>query len=291
MIQQTFGGDWTAQKLAILSEYLGRYTTVLKNQGFELVYVDAFAGYGSYQTGADYDSAEYASAEYADFQELRDGSPRIALGVQDKSFDRLVFIEKDAAGCQALENLKDEFPGRSIEILAEDANVVLPPFCAALRPYDRAVVFLDPYATQVSWDTVAALAQTEKIDCWILFPLMAIARMMPLENEPSAALGRQLDRIFGGRVYWSELYQVALQQPLIPLDDAPVQERLGSSDFIAACYRKRLEQAFFRVAPTSRTLRNRRNSPLFELFFAASNPTGNAARIAVDIADHILRNW
>lgn len=286
MTQQPFGGDWTAQKLAILSEYLGQYTTVLKNQGFDLVYVDAFAGYGSYQPGA-----AYASAEYADFQELRDGSPKWALRVRDKPFDRLVFIEKDPAGCQALENLKDEFPERRIEIRDEDANTALPRFCAALRPHDRAVVFLDPFATQVSWDTVAALAQTGKIDCWILFPLMAIARMMPRETVPSGPLAVQLDRIFGGRNYWSELYQVALQQPLIPLDDAPVQERPGSSDFIAACYRKRLEQAFFRVAPTSRTLRNRRNSPLFELFFAASNPTGNAARIAVDIADHILRNW
>ena len=286
MTQQAFGGDWTAQKLAILSEYLSSYTTALKNQGFDLVYVDAFAGYGSYQPGAAYDSAEYA-----DFQEMRDGSPKRALRVRDKPFDRLVFIEKDPAGCQALESLKDEFPGRSIEIRDEDANIALPNLCAALRSFDRAVVFLDPFATQVSWDTVAALAQTGKIDCWILFPLMAIARMMPRETAPSEPLAVQLDRIFGGREYWSELYRVALQQPLFPLDDAPVQERPGNSDFIAACYRERLESVFFRVAPTSRTLRNRRNSPLFELFFAASNPAGTGAGIAVNIADHILRNW
>ena len=31
------------------------------------------------------------------------------------------------------------------------------------------------------------------------------------------------------------------------------------------------------------------NSPMFELFFAASNPAG--APIAIRIADYLLRNW
>ena len=284
MTQQAFGGDWTAQKLAILSAYLSDYTTVLKNQGFELVYVDAFAGYGSYQPGAAYDSAEYA-----DFQEMRDGSPKLALRVRDKPFDRLVFIEKDPAGCQALESLKVEFPGRSIEIRNEDANTALPHFCAALRPFERAVVFLDPFATQVSWDTVAALAQTGKIDCWILFPRMAITRIMPPDAKPSEPLARRLDRIFGGREHWESLYQESSQQPFPLFADEPAQERPSGSDQIAARYRERLVSAFARVAPTRRTFVNSKNVPIFELFFAASNPAG--APIAVRIANHILENW
>lgn len=286
MTQQAFGGNWTAQKLAILSAYLSDYTTVLKNQGFELVYVDAFAGYGSYQPGAAYDSAEYA-----DFQEMRDGSPKLALQVRDRPFDRLVFIEKEPAACQALESLKVEFPGRNIEIQKDDANIALPRFCAALRSFERAVVFLDPFATQVSWDTVAALAQTGKIDCWILFPLMAITRIMPPDAKPSEPLAQQLDRIFGGREHWESLYRKSRQQPLPLFADEPAQERLRGSDQIAARYRERLVSAFARVAPTRRTFINSKNVPIFELFFAASNPAGTGAGIAVNIADHILRNW
>ena len=41
-----FGGPWTEQKLKILERYLDAYTTALKNQRFELVYIDAFAGTG-----------------------------------------------------------------------------------------------------------------------------------------------------------------------------------------------------------------------------------------------------
>lgn len=284
MIQRAFGGDWTEQKLAILRRYLDAYTTALKYQPFRLIYVDAFAGYGSYQPGA-----AYHPEDYGDFQELHDGSPRIALEVKDRPFDRLEFIEKDPVGCQALERLRDEFPGRGIEIRNEDANIALPHLCSALRPRDRAVVFLDPFATEVSWDTVAAIAQTGRIDCWILFPLKAIAQMMPRDNEPTEALARQLDRIFGGRSYWKDFYTAAQQQMLLPVNDEPVQERLGGSDQIAARYRERLESVFNRVASNRKTLRNSRNSPMFELFFAASNPTG--AERAIPIADHLLKNW
>lgn len=284
MTQQAFGGDWTAQKLEILRRYLDAYTTALKDQPFQLIYVDAFAGYGSYQP-----RDAYRPEDYGDFQELHDGSPRIALGVQDKPFDRLVFIEKDPTACQALESLKDEFPGCGIEILEDDANTALPNFCAALRSYDRAVVFLDPFATQVSWATVDALAQTGKIDCWILFPLMAITRIMPPDAKPSEPLAQQLDRIFGGREHWESLYHISPQQPLLPFANEPAQERLRGSDQIAARYQERLAAAFARVAPTRRTFRNSKNVPIFELFFAASNPSG--APIAVRIANHILGNW
>ena len=34
MTSQSFGGDWTGQKLQILKRYLDEYTTVLKNQRF-----------------------------------------------------------------------------------------------------------------------------------------------------------------------------------------------------------------------------------------------------------------
>ncbi len=278
-----FGGTWTQEKLNILERYLDAYTTALKNRPFQLIYVDAFAGEGTYRAGSDY------AEDYGDFQEVRDGSPRIALGVLDKPFDRLIFIEKDPARCESLTGLQEEFPNRNIEIRNIDSNDALPDFCDALGAYDRAVVFLDPFATQVSWDTVAKLAQTEKIDCWILFPLMAIARMMPTDREPTAELAGQLDRIFGGRNHWRDFYSEARQQQLPMFGAEPLQERHRGSGQIAVRYRQRLESVFTRVAATPRTFRNSRNSPMFELFFAAGNPVG--APIAVNIADHILNNW
>ena len=198
-----------------------------------------------------------------------------------------MFCEKDPERSQQLYGLQQEYPGRDITIVNQDANDMIPGFCRSLRRYDRAVVFLDPFATEVSWSTVAAIAETQKIDSWILFPLAAIARMMPRDDEPSEALANQLDRIFGGRQHWEDFYRPSPQLPLF--GDTPSLERLSGSQQIADRFRQRLGDVFSEIAPTRRTFANSRNVPLFDLFFAASNPVG--ARRAIPIADHILKNW
>ena len=273
-----FGGPWTEQKLDILRRYLDAYTTALKNEPFNLIYVDAFAGAGSYEDSSD---------DYADFHELHRGSTQIALDIVDKPFDRLVFVESHPESVQTLQSLAQNYPGRRVAIVEGDANQKIPQFCNDMSESDRAVVFLDPYATQVSWSTVAAVADTRKIDCWILFPLMAVARMMPTGREPDETTAGQLDRIFGGREYWQQSYQDSPQLSL--LEDEPRRQRERGSEQIANRYRERLRAVFHSVAPTRRTLRNSNDAPLFELFFAASNPVG--AEPAVRIANHILRNW
>ena len=285
MNDRSFGGPWTQQKLNILRLYLDAYTTALKNQPFRLIYVDAFAGEGSWRPGSAY------SADYDDFRELHVGSPRIALEITDRPFDRLIFIEKDPQRFELLSKLQDEFANRDIEVLNQDAEVALPAFCQSLRVDERAVVFLDPFATEVSWAMVEEMAKTQKIDCWILFPLSAIARMMPRKSEPSTELARQLDRIFGERAHWQDIYTTS-PQPRLPFEFFENEiEKIRSSDSsqIAHRYRDRLESIFAKVAPSGREFVNSKNSPMFQLFFAASNPRG--AQIAVSIATHIIDNW
>ena len=282
MATASFGGPWTERKLEILGRYLNAYTTALKDQGFQLIYIDAFVGAGAWMPGSG-----YTHDDYGDFQEMRDGSPLIALQIQDKPFDRLMFVEKDPDKAGELMRLYGKFPDRNIQVINKDANTALPQLCDGFQSRHRAVAFLDPYATQVSWDTVARLATTQKVDCWILFPLMAITRMMPTKEEPLERNKARLDRVFGGRGHWEDIYEPSAQ--LSMLDPEPEQQRPPGAERIANAYRKRLESAFTRVAPTPRVFRNSRNSPMFDLMFAASNPRG--APIAVDIANHILKNW
>ena len=144
-----FGGQWTEEKLEILRAYLNAYTTALKNQPFTLTYVDAFAGPGSYSVARD---------DYAAFHEFRSGSPMIALKIEDKPFDKLVFIEQDAKAAGSLMTLSNSYRERKIKVLQEDANDEIPKFCNEMGRYDRAVVFLDPFATEVAWSTVEALS-------------------------------------------------------------------------------------------------------------------------------------
>ena len=247
-----------------------------------MIYVDAFAGEGYYEPkSASFDE------DYSEFRELVKGSAAIALDVDDKPFDELLFIESDPDRVRSLEKMVAEHPKREIKLIQGDANVELPIFCENMRSSDRAVVFLDPFGPEISWDTVAAIAETTKIDCWILFPLNRVIRDMPVAAEPPVERAEELDRVFGGRSYWQQTYRPPLQ--LSMLDDEPSLERSRGTEGVVNLYKERLESVFHSVAPTRRTLRNSRNGPLFELFFAASNPVG--APIAVPIADHILSNW
>ena len=282
MVSTSFGGQWTNEKLEILSRYLNTYTTALKKWNFRLLYVDAFAGEGYYEP-----KAASSNEDYSEFRELVKGSAAIALDVDDKPFDELIFIESDPDRVRSLEQMVAEHPYREIKIIQGDANVELPIFCENMQPSDRAVVFLDPFGPEVVWSTIAAIADTKKIDCWILFPLNRVIRDMPLAAEPPVERAEELDRVFGGRRYWQRTYRPSLQ--LSMLDEEPSLERPRGTEEIVNLYRERLESVFHSVAPTRRTLRNSRNGPLFELFFAASNPIG--APIAVRIADHILSNW
>ena len=50
MAKQKFGSTHTDIKLAKLAAYLGAFNTALKNQPFERLYIDAFAGTGEIET-------------------------------------------------------------------------------------------------------------------------------------------------------------------------------------------------------------------------------------------------
>ena len=269
---QQFGGAWTQEKLSILGHYLDTYTTFLKNQPFTLHYVDAFAGSGAIEAQGDPDGTELLS-----------GSPNIALEVDSKPFDRLVFIENNYENSKSLRNMLIQTGNADrARVVTEDANQYLPKFCTEMRVYDRAVVFLDPFGTQVDWGTVQAIAGTEKCDTWILFPVSAIRRLLPLHGQVrSPGNEDRLTRVFGDES-WRDLQHT--QTSLF--DEEEVQTDPGVKA-IVELYRSKLEGSFEQVAPSGRTLRNSHNSPMYEFLFAVGNPKG--ANKAIEIAEHILK--
>ena len=144
-----------------------------------------------------------ASREYEEFLEMKDGSTRIALETDDRPFDRFLFIDVDSEATESLRDMARDYPDRNIEIVTGDANIEIPGFCRQMKWNDQAVVFLDPYATSVIWSTIQEIAATKKIDCWVLFPRMAVARMMPNNREPDEANARRLrPHLRGSGVLW-----------------------------------------------------------------------------------------
>ena len=277
-----FGGDWTQEKLGILEAYLDAYTTALKKKPFHLVYVDAFAGTGRImrESGPGYETDEHDGWRFIA------GSAERALRVSDRQFDRLVFVEKDPGRYEQLRELCDHHRDRNTHPLRDDANAFL---CSlGQREYRnwRGVLFVDPFGAQLAWSTVQRVAQLERLDMWLLFPVGAIGRMLPRSSNPDEVQPKWVERlntVFGGD-HWRELYSPAPQQSLF--GDEMI-ERAPGVDGLLNIYKDQLQEAFGRrLLRASRTLKNSKNSPLFEFIFCAGHPKG--ARIAKKIAKHLI---
>ena len=274
MAHERFGGAWTKAKLNVLQRYLEAYTTALKNQPFRLWYIDAFAGTGSVQLRKPTDGAD----------EFLDGSVRRALEVSDPPFDRLVFIEKDPNRCAALDGLRSAYVGRDIRVQNDEANSYL----QGLKPPSnvRGVLFLDPFATQVSMKTLRHVATLNCFDTWILFPVSAVARLLPQSRQPadiSPKWAERLRHVYGDDS-WLSLYRPASQQSLWETADTTREPGVAG---LTGIYRERLSEAFGgRLLAESADLKNSRGSVLFELLFCVGHPKGIGP--AKSIAAHLL---
>jgi len=290
----TFGGDWTEDKLERVRKYLVAYTKIFKRnpraQYYTTVYVDAFAGTGEREGSR---KGRTKTRELAlqitddqDAQELRKGSARIALEVRPP-FDSFLFIEQNAKRIKELEKLRTEFSDQASGIRIEpgDANEVLKRWC---RDSDwqkqRAVVFLDPYGMQVEWSTIEAIAGTQAIDLWVLFPLgMAVNRLLTRKQPPPKPWAEALTRFFGTEEWRDQFYPKKKERLLFEEEES--ERKAANFKQISDYFLKRLKSVFAEVAPKPLVLENSNGVPIYLLCFAAGNPKGapTAVRIAKDI--------
>ena len=229
-----FGGLWTLEKLDILERYLSAYTTVLKEKPYELVYIDAFAGTGSIALSGEDDKI--------DVQNLISGSAERAVRIDDKPFDKLIFVEERPDRCADLNELRRRYPERRVVVENVEANTFLSNLQEDWSRW-RGVLFLDPFATEVEWPTIEKIAGFKALDTWILFPVSAIARMLPKSRRPddiSAQWVARLKKVFGDES-WRDLYRKSPQQDLF--GDVEY-ERDGGVSGLLEIYRKKLSGLF-----------------------------------------------
>ena len=135
---QALGGDWTEQKLKILREYLSAFTSALRNQPFDLHYIDAFAGTGYREIPADpskglspFMESFFEEQTTDEAQQFFDGSARIALQTVP-SFDRLFFVEQSKKRFAELTKVVHDFTDIAdrVTMINDDCNAVIPMLCA-----------------------------------------------------------------------------------------------------------------------------------------------------------------
>jgi three-Cys-motif partner protein len=293
MAEHRFGGDWTEEKLTRLRKYLEAYTTIftrnLQAQYFRTTYVDAFAGTGSREERKAKGGTEAPLGLILDDDDARSfqaGSARIALAA-NPGFDQYLFIEANPSFAEELTKLQREFPGKTITVVSGDANLRIQEWCQRMDwSKNRAVVFLDPYGMEVEWSTIEAIASTQAIDVWILFPLgQAVNRLLTRKQPPPAAWAKRLTIFFGTQGWETEFYRPARQLSL--LDGVEDVERSADLESISRFFLDRLGGVFAAVSQNPLPLWNSKGVPIYLLCFAVGNP--RKADLALRIANNILR--
>ena len=289
--KQQFGGDWTADKLERVRKYLVAYATIMRNQKFRFAYIDAFAGtgYNTRKPKGDEETSLFPELAGRDAAGFLDGSARIALKVEPR-FTKYIFIEKDPKRFAELDKLKEEFPALAsdIELVNADSNSYLRDRCENRRwDKNRAVLFLDPFGMQVTWDTMKAIAKTKAIDLWILFPLgIGVNRLLRRDAKISEGWQHRLDAFFGTEDWRGAFYETKAAPSLFGLETET--KKVANFDGISRFFVERLETIFAGVAKNPLALHNSAKTPLYLLCFAAGNERG--AKTAVKIAQDILKS-
>ena len=299
-----FGGTWSESKLDCVEKYVAQYLKVMQKQAwYTLHYIDAFAGRGRQVLGTAPGTPEALEVEsfFGDDSELKDtrefliGSAVRALSASKKAvrpFDRFVFVDSDKAACCELDSfIAEDFPElRSVvTVHCEDANAALERHIAATDWSSvRAVVFLDPFGMEVSWDTVQRLAGTGACDVWYLFPLGGVIRMMANDGQIPDSWRTKLDRAFGTPDWFDEFYRPSGQQSLLDdVESAPLKD--ASTTHVVEYVRNRLQDVFPAVSNAG-ILRNSKGAPLFALVLGVSRTSPGAQRIAQRIANHLVKD-
>jgi three-Cys-motif partner protein len=268
--------------------YLEAFTTALSGKGFDLWYIDAFAGTGERTVKLAPREAGLWDPSTKEKIETKKGSARLAIET-NPPFDQLFFFEQKTAHARALEKLKANYPDRHIHVRKGDANALIQK--AANWPgwkRTRAAMFLDPYGMEVEWKTLEAIRRTEAIDVWYLVSLAGLYRQA---THSSAALDKSkrqaLSRMLGTDDWLTEWYKEDVQASLLDFGE-PNSARAVDLNKMELFVTKRLSSLFPTVLGPRR-LYNDRNAPMFSLYFLMSNPRDSARAVAEPIANHILK--
>ena len=269
-----FGGLWTADKLHVLRQYLNFYTSALKGQPFELVYIDAFAGTGR---------CTIRSGVLGERQ--IDGSAKIALDCSP-AFHRLILIEKKPKHYAELVDLKAAHPnGDRAQIVNLSASDSLP---ATLLTQNwkrtRGVLFLDPYGLQCSWSMLKQINDTQALDVFFLVSVSGLFRQAAVDQSRiDEGKARKLTDFLGTDAWRQALYQ----QQQDDLFDHPQVTRVTGWKDIVQFTTERLRSLFPYVADPQ-LLHGPKGPPLFALYFAVTNPSPKAVGLAKRVHREIL---
>lgn len=290
-LQRPFAREGTETKLRTVFDYAEFFTNALKNKPradrpFRLTFVDAFAGTGELPRQAK-DVLPMIDDGLA-FNDVAMGSARRALEVA-RPFDRYVFSDTKLRNVRELERLASEFSSLRdrVEIIRQDANEVVSDFCRQMEWNDRAVMFLDPFGNQVTWQTLESIAATRKIDLWYLFPSWwGVVRQIRSDGTPLPDAEASLDRVFGTAEWREHVSTTIRTSDLFGATEA--RRKTATVDSVTRYMIERMETIFGGGVSHRWLPLTWEGRPSYSLIFACANPQSKARNLAMRVANQIM---
>lgn len=284
---QEFGSAHTQKKLAAVQSYLSAFTTALKKQSFELIYIDACAGSGSSKP-----KERAGQAALLDADDVTIGSAVRALQI-DTPFDRYVFNDTKLKNVRSLSTIvQEQFPAlvNRVEIIRTDANEALSQIAESTDwKRSRAVVFLDPFGLQMKFSMIERLGRTKAIDLWYLVPVLGMSRQVAKDGSIIEPGGVLVDQLLGTRD-WREK---VLSEPEMGNDlfgpIAHPSERVANAAWFEKIAIRQLETAFPGGVLDRALPLGRGGLHEFSLVFACANPSERANALAKRLASAVLK--
>jgi len=251
--------DYAKDKLTILSGYISRFTTSMRNKKWRaLNYIDLHAGPGKNR--------------FKPSGDIGIGSPLIALTTQ-RSFKNYFFVELGHQEHLTLEQRIQATEIKSgINLYKGDCNVEIDKIILKLNQIDREKIpdmwgslnlaFVDPEGLEIEWKTIEKLGKQNRMDLIINFSTSGITRNIKqfFESDEETAI----DRFFGTHE-WRDIYS-----KLQVKDNTIVRREL--LDF----YIHRLGQFGYEndLKRDEHVFKNKKNRQIYSLIFASKHKLG-----------------
>ena len=246
-------GPWVAEKLDYVKRYINVFETSMRRKWSRRHYIELFAGPGKCvcrRTGMVYL-----------------GSPLLALTTKYPFTDYL-FVDCDSDSIAALQQRC-----RASSVLADvqfevgDANRVAWKIVERIQGVPSLnLAFLDPDGLELQWDTVATLAQIERLDLIIHYSQMGLSRVMP--NVFVSETLTDVDLFFGD-TEWRTIYEKYQRH-----EEQFLHRQLMDhykSKLRGLGYEETFRDDEVGAEPV---IRNEKNAPLYRLLFASKHPLG-----------------
>jgi three-Cys-motif partner protein len=283
--QIRFGGPHTEKKLEAIEDYLTAYLQILSRTSLRTVYIDAFAGSGAIPQG--YGGDLFPSLD--DAEALGEGSAIRALKLERK-FDQYIFIDSKRKKLNELEAriAREVRPKPNVTYIVGNAAEELVGLCTMLsRSNVRAVVFLDPFGSQVSWWTLEALAKTKHVDLWYLFPSgLCVNRQISSDGTFTLEQEGSLNRLFGPHDWKSRLLK---KQQVVDLFGSREEfQKIANIDDITRYMIECLGTIFEGDVLKNWLPLGRGGAHWYSLIFAMANSSKSATKIGHRVAKHLM---